>query len=156
MKVMVIPNAIGALIVKATRRLGDNRKSEDHLKYSVIKINLNTKKSSGDLRRLAVTKTPVVGWKNSQRNNNNNNNNNNNHKPESVLENEMHKIFWDFERQINHLIAARRLDSYEKKKKKREENLPTSGFCLPVDHGMKIKENEKRDKYLDLSRGLKS
>ena len=29
------------------------------------------------------------------------------HKPESVLENEMHKIPWDFEIQTDHLIPAR-------------------------------------------------
>ena len=28
--------------------------------------------------------------------------------PESVLENEKHKIFWDFEIQTDHLISARR------------------------------------------------
>ena len=32
------------------------------------------------------------------------------HKPESILENEMHKILWDFEIQIDHLILARRPD----------------------------------------------
>ena len=26
---------------------------------------------------------------------------------------------------------------------------------VPVDHRVKIKENEKKDKYLDLARGLK-
>ena len=32
------------------------------------------------------------------------------HKPESTLENEMHKILWDFEIQMDHLIPIRRLD----------------------------------------------
>ena len=32
------------------------------------------------------------------------------HKSESVLENEMHKIFWDFEIQTDHLIPTRRAD----------------------------------------------
>ena len=32
------------------------------------------------------------------------------HKPESILENEMHKILWDFEIQTAHLIPARRPD----------------------------------------------
>ena len=32
------------------------------------------------------------------------------HKPESVLENETHKILWDFEIQTDHLIPARRPD----------------------------------------------
>ena len=30
------------------------------------------------------------------------------HKPESVLENETHKILWHFEMQTDHLIPARR------------------------------------------------
>ena len=29
------------------------------------------------------------------------------HKPESILENEMHKLLWDFEIQTVHLISAR-------------------------------------------------
>ena len=32
------------------------------------------------------------------------------HKPESALENETHKIVWDFKIQTDHLISARRLD----------------------------------------------
>ena len=37
-----------------TKRLGNKRASGDHPNYS-IKIGQNTEKSSGDLRRLAVT-----------------------------------------------------------------------------------------------------
>ena len=32
------------------------------------------------------------------------------HNPESILENQMHKILWDFEIQTDHLISARRPD----------------------------------------------
>ena len=32
------------------------------------------------------------------------------HNPESILENEKHKILWDFEKQTNHLILARQPD----------------------------------------------
>ena len=46
--------------------------------------------------------------------------------PESVLENETHKILWDFEIQTDHLISTRRPDRVNKKKKK--ENLPNCGF----------------------------
>ena len=50
------------------------------------------------------------------------------HKPESVLENEIHKILLDCEIQIDYLILARRTDlviikknpKQNKKKKKRE------------------------------------
>ena len=37
---------------------------------------------------------------------------------ESVQENEMHKILWDFEVQIDHLISARRSDRVMAKKKR--------------------------------------
>ena len=49
------------------------------------------------------------------------------HKPETVLENEMHKILWDFKIQMDHLILARRphLVLINKKKKKKEK-LPSS------------------------------
>ena len=44
------------------------------------------------------------------------------HKPESVVENEMHKVLWDFEIQTDHLSLARRPDLIliNKKKKKRK------------------------------------
>ena len=43
--------------------------------------------------------------------------------PESVLENETHKILWDFEIQTDHLISSRRadLEIVNKKRKKKEE-----------------------------------
>ena len=46
-------------------------------------------------------------------------------KPESVLENEMHKILWYFEIQMDHLIPARRpdLEAINQKKKKKMGNL---------------------------------
>ena len=40
-------------------RIGNRRISQDHKNYSIVEFGQNTKKSSGDLRKLAVTKTPV-------------------------------------------------------------------------------------------------
>ena len=40
------------------------------------------------------------------------------HNPESVLENETHKLFWDFEIQTDHLILPRGLDLIIINKKK--------------------------------------
>ena len=40
------------------------------------------------------------------------------HKPESVLENETHKIFWDFKIQMDHPTAIRRPDQAFINKKK--------------------------------------
>ena len=45
-------------IGKGTGRLG-NKRSGNHPDYSIIKIGQNTEKSPGDLRRLALTQTPV-------------------------------------------------------------------------------------------------
>ena len=42
-------------IDKRTRRPGNKRTSIYHPNYSITKIDQNTKKSPGDLRRLAVT-----------------------------------------------------------------------------------------------------
>ena len=46
---------------------------------------------------------------------------------ESVLENEMHKILWDFEIQTDHLISARRPDLVIVNNNKKKEKLPNSG-----------------------------
>ena len=45
------------------------------------------------------------------------------HNPAAVLENEKHKLLWDFKIQTDHLISARRPDliiTNQKKKKKRK------------------------------------
>ena len=45
------------------------------------------------------------------------------HNPESILENKMHKLLWDFEIQTDHLISARQLDQEIANKKKRRESV---------------------------------
>ena len=45
-------------IGKRTRRLGNQKTIGDHPDNNIIKINQNTEKSPGDLRRLAVTQFP--------------------------------------------------------------------------------------------------
>ena len=77
------------------------------------------------------------------------------HKSESVLENETYKILRDFEIQTNYLITAKRPDLVIISKKKRKKTCRIVDFAVPVDDRMKIKENEKRDKYLDLARELR-
>ena len=42
-----------------TGGLGNRGTSGDHPNYSIIKIGQNTEKSAGDLKRLAVTNSPV-------------------------------------------------------------------------------------------------
>ena len=46
-------------IGKGTGRIGNKNTSGDHPNNSTVKIGQNTEKSPGDLRRLAVTQTPV-------------------------------------------------------------------------------------------------
>ena len=61
----IIPIVIAAFgtvtkgLLKGLRGLGSWRTSRDHPNDSIIKNGQNTKKSPGDLRRLAVTQTPV-------------------------------------------------------------------------------------------------
>ena len=75
------------------------------------------------------------------------------HNPASVLENEIRKLFWDFEIQTDHLISARQPDLIIINKK--EETCRIVDFAVPADHRVKFKECEKRNKYLDLARKLK-
>ena len=42
------------------------------------------------------------------------------HNLESILEKEMHKLLWDFEKQMDHLILTRRPDLVRANKKNRE------------------------------------
>ena len=67
-----------------------------------------------------------------------------------------HKLLWDFNIQTDHLIPARRPDLIiNKKKKKRKRTCKIIDFAVPADHRIKLKECEKKDKYLDLARELK-
>ena len=75
------------------------------------------------------------------------------HNPAPVLENDMHKLLWDFYIQTDHLIPARISDLIIINKKKRIFEIVD--FAVPADHGINLKESEKKDKYLDLARELK-
>ena len=77
------------------------------------------------------------------------------HNPAPVLENDSHKLLWDFNIQTDHLIPARRPDIIIIKNNKKKRICKFVDFAVPVDHRINLKESEKRDKYLDLARGLK-
>ena len=66
------------------------------------------------------------------------------HNATSVLENDTHKLLWDFEIQTICLISARRLDlviiNNKKKRTRRIVNM-----AVPADHRVKRKESEKKD-----------
>ena len=77
------------------------------------------------------------------------------HNPAPVLENDSHKLLWDFNIQTDHLIPARKPDIIIINNKKKE-NLQNCRLCCPGGpQESEKKENEKKDKYLDLARELK-
>ena len=67
---------------------------------------------------------------------------------------------WDFDVQTDHLISARRPDliiinKKKKKRKKKKRTCKIVDFAVPADQRVKLKEGEKKDKYLDFARELK-
>ncbi len=59
-----------------------------------------------------------------------------------VLENDVHKLLWDFDIQTDHLISARRPDLIIiNKKKKNEITCRSVDFAVPTDHRIKLKES---------------
>ena len=83
------------------------------------------------------------------------------HKTESLRENETHKILWDFENKRITSQQIRSSDNNNKNKRERERERErertghTVDFTFLADNKVKIKESEKRDKYLNLSRELR-
>ena len=75
------------------------------------------------------------------------------HNPEPLLENNTHKLLGDFDIHTSHRILARRPDLIIINKKKRTYKIVD--FAVPGDHRIKLKECEKKDKYLNLGRELK-
>ena len=72
------------------------------------------------------------------------------HNPTFVLENDKHKLSRDFEIQTDHLILTRRPDLLIINKKVRICRIVD--FAVLANLKVKLKECEKRDKYLDLAR----
>ena len=71
------------------------------------------------------------------------------HNPALVLENETYKLLWDFD--VPNL--SQKTWPYNNQQKKRICKIVD--FAVPVDHRIKLKECEKKDKYFDLARELK-
>ena len=76
------------------------------------------------------------------------------HNPASILENDTHELLWDFDIQTDHLISARKPDLIIINNKKKR-TCKIVDFAVPADHWIKLKECEKKDKYLDFARELK-
>ena len=75
------------------------------------------------------------------------------HNPAPVLENDTHKLRWDFDIQTDHLISARTLDLIIINNKKKTCKIVD--FAIPADHWIHLKKCENRDKYLYLAWELK-
>ena len=75
------------------------------------------------------------------------------HNQAPVLENDTHKLLWDFDVHSDHLISSRRPDLLIINKKKRICKIIDN--AVPADLRIKLKECEMKDKYLDLARELK-
>ena len=76
------------------------------------------------------------------------------HNPAPVLENDSHKLLWDFNIQRDHLIPARRPNLIIINQKMRICKIVD--LAVPADHRINLKESEKKDKYLDLTRAIKT
>ena len=77
------------------------------------------------------------------------------HNPASILQNDTHKLLWNFDIQTDHLISVRRPDLIVINKKKKR-TCKIVNFTVPADHRIKLKECEKKNKYMDLARELKN
>ena len=81
------------------------------------------------------------------------------HNPPPVLENDTHKLLWDFDIHTDHLISAWRPDliimNNNKKRKRKKIICKIVDPVVPIDYRIKLKECEKKDKYLDLAKELK-
>ena len=64
------------------------------------------------------------------------------HNPAPVLENDTHKLLWDFDIHTDPLIKKKRI-------------CKIVDFAVPADYRIKLKECEKKNRYLDLARELK-
>ena len=71
------------------------------------------------------------------------------HNPAPVLENNTHKLLWDFDIHTGHLMS--RPNNNQKKKR----TCKIVDFAVPANHRIKLKECKMKDKYLDLARELK-
>ena len=72
--------------------------------------------------------------------------------PASVQENNTHNFLWDFDIQTDPQIPVRRPDIINKKMR----ICKFVDFAVLADHKIKLKECEKKDKYLNLARELKN
>ena len=61
------------------------------------------------------------------------------HNPASLLENDTHKLQWDFDIQMDQLISAKRPDLIIINKKKKKKICKIFDFAVLADHRIKLK-----------------
>ena len=66
-----------------------------------------------------------------------------------------HKLLWDFDIQTEDLISARRPDLIIINNNNKKSTCRIVDSVVLEDHRVKLKESEKKDKYLDLAKELK-
>ena len=74
------------------------------------------------------------------------------HNPVTVLENNTHKLLWDFDIHTDHNLGQKARPNNNQQKKR---TCKVFDSTVPADHRIKLKEFEKNDKYLDLAREWK-
>ena len=77
------------------------------------------------------------------------------HNPAPILENDIHKLLWDLDIQMDHLISARRPDlkiikKKKKKKEKKQENLQNCRF-VPICPGRPQNKTERMKREISTS-----
>ena len=77
------------------------------------------------------------------------------HNPVSIRENDTHKHLWDFGMQTDHLTSARWRVLIVINNNNKKRTCKIVGFVVPTDHRIKMKESEKKDKFLDFAQELK-
>ena len=81
------------------------------------------------------------------------------HYPTSLPEYDTHKLLWDTNGSPNLSQKTRPYNNQQKKKKTKKKTWRTCkivDIAVPAEHRIKLKECEKKDKYLDLARELKN
>ena len=71
------------------------------------------------------------------------------HNPAPVLENDTHKLLWDFDIQTDHLISAQRPDLIIIKKKKKKKICKIVDFAVLAEHRIKLKPCKRIEKTME-------
>ena len=69
------------------------------------------------------------------------------HNPASVLENDTHKLLWDFDKRITYLGQKTRPynNQQQQQQKKKNRTCKILDFAVSADDRIKLKESEKKD-----------